>query len=99
MNSYYVYILTNKNNTVLYIGMTNEIHRRIKEHKAGALDGFSKRYKTHKLVYYEKTNDVNSAIMREKNLKGWSRKKKEELINGINPEWNDLSEDPLFITV
>ncbi len=88
---YYVYILTNQNNTVLYIGVTNDLERRINEHKNDVVDGFSNRYQTHKLVYYEQTPNVDCAINREKQLKGWSRKKKEMLINSINPNWKDLS--------
>ena len=88
---YYVYILTNKNNTVLYIGVTNNLERRIFEHKNELIEGFSKRYQTHKMVYFEQSESVDSAIKREKQLKGWSRAKKEALINRLNPEWNDLS--------
>ena len=89
---YYVYILTNKTNNVLYIGMTNDIQRRISEHKSELIDGFSKRYHTHKLVYFEKFNHPNEAIEREKQLKGYVRAKKIALINGLNPTWENLSE-------
>ena len=88
---YYVYILTNSRKTVLYIGVTNNLERRLYEHKKGFLDGFSKKYNVNNLVYYETTQDVNSAISREKQLKSWSRSKKEALINSVNPLWNDLS--------
>ena len=88
---YYVYILTNKNNTVLYVGVTNNLERRIYEHKSGMIEGFTKKYQTHKLIYFEATPNVDSAINREKQLKGWSRKKKEDLINSHNPTWKDLS--------
>lgn len=88
---YFVYILSNNYNTVLYIGVTNNLERRIYEHKNELVDGFSKRYKTHKLVYFEQTSNVEEAICREKQLKGWTRKKKEALINSINPQWQDLS--------
>ena len=93
MKEYYVYIMSNKTNSTLYIGVTNDIIRRAEEHKNGVVDGFSNKYNTHKLVYYEQTNDVDSAIAREKQLKGWIRAKKEKLINAKNPEWKDLSEE------
>lgn len=98
MHNYYVYMMANKYNGVLYIGMTNNLERRVGEHKSGLVPGFSQRYKTIKLVYYEHGNDVNTAIAREKQLKGWLRKRKNELIETMNPEWLDLSaadnEDP-----
>ena len=87
---YYVYILSNKNNTTLYIGVTNNLIRRIYEHKNNVVDGFTKRYSVHKLVYFEYTGNIESAILREKQLKNYSRAKKEQLINNENPEWNDL---------
>ena len=90
---YYVYILTNKNNTVLYIGVTNNLERRMYEHKNKLVDGFTKRYNISKLVFFESSSDVKSAIGREKQLKKWSRRKKEELINQMNPSWKDLSEN------
>ncbi len=90
---YYIYILTNKTNNVLYIGMTNDIHRRIYEHKSEMIDGFSKRYHTHKLVYFEKYVNPTEAISREKQLKGYKRFKKISLIEQMNPSWSDLSED------
>ena len=89
---YYVYILTNKTNRVLYIGMTNDISRRISEHKSEMIDGFSKRYHTHKLVYFEEYGSPTEAISREKQLKGYKRDKKIDLINKMNSDWNDLSE-------
>lgn len=89
---YFVYILSNWNHRVLYIGVTSELKRRIYEHKNGLHDGFTKRYHVHKLLYYEKFGDVYRAISREKQLKTWSREKKNELINRINPEWLDISE-------
>ena len=91
--NYYVYIVTNKRKSVLYTGVTNDLYRRILEHKEKKIKGFSKRYNTDILVYFEHSYYVNSAIMREKQLKAGSRKKKEELINSMNPEWRDLSED------
>jgi len=90
---YYVYILTNKSNNVLYIGVTNDLIRRIFEHKNKLVDGFTKKYNLAKLVYYEATNDIESAIAREKQLKNWHREWKKNLINQFNPEWKDLGED------
>jgi len=89
---YYVYILTNTRHTVLYIGVTNNLIRRLIEHKQGVGNGseFTKRYNLIKLVHYETYDDVRDAITREKQLKGGSRKKKEELILKNNPEWKDL---------
>ncbi len=90
--TYFVYIMTNENNSVLYTGMTNDLERRILEHKNGAGGDFSSKYKTTKLVYYDTTNQVEEAIMREKNIKKGSRKKKIELIEAVNPKWKDLSQ-------
>jgi len=90
---YFVYILTNKTNRVLYIGVTSNLERRIYEHKNKLVEGFSKKYNLQKLVYYEVTNDVNSAIKREKQLKNWHRQWKTNLVNQFNPEWRDLSEE------
>ena len=89
-HNYYVYILTNWNNKVLYIGVTNNLERRLYEHKNELIDGFTKRYHVHKLVYYEYTRDVNAAIAREKTLKGWTRAKKEALIETRNPGWEEI---------
>ena len=91
MKAYYVYILTNWNNEVMYIGVTNNLERRIYEHKNKLADGFTKKYNVNKLVYYEHGNDAESAMMREKQLKGWLRKKKNTLVETLNPEWCDLS--------
>lgn len=91
MNDYYVYILTNKTNTTLYIGMTNDLKRRLYEHKNKLIPGFTEEYNVNKLVYYEKTTDVKSAIQREKNIKKWNRDWKLELIKKTNPNFNDLS--------
>ena len=88
--NYYVYILTNKYNKVLYIGVTNNLIRRIYEHKEKLVEGFTKKYNLNKLVYYEIFNDVNLAISREKQLKGITRKKKVDLVNTLNRDWNDL---------
>lgn len=92
MNYYYVYILSNKSNSVVYVGVTNNLERRLYEHKNGLYDGFTKKYNVHKLVYYEYTTDIRSAIIREKQIKGWRRSKKDDLINSQNPEWKDLSQ-------
>ena len=88
---YYVYILTNKTDAVMYIGITNDLHRRIYEHKNELIDGFSKRYHLHKLVYFDTTTDSKVAIAREKQIKGWIRAKKIALIENLNPNWEDLS--------
>ena len=88
--SAYVYILTNSANTVLYIGVINNIARRMHEHKNGLIEGFSKRYKLHKLVYCETCSSITEAIHREKQLKPWRRAWKEDLINSVNPQWKDL---------
>jgi putative endonuclease len=90
MKSYYIYILTNKNNSVLYVGLTNDFVRRIWEHKSKMIEGFTKKYNIDKLVYYEKFDDTNSASAREKQLKTGSRKKKLDLINSFNKNWKDL---------
>ena len=89
--NYYVYILTNKNNTVLYTGFTRDMMRRVYEHKNHAdPNSFTSKYKINKLVYFEETNDVNAAIEREKQIKSWSRSKKTDLIFKNNPNWVDL---------
>lgn len=90
MKSYYVYFLANWNNSVLYIGVTNDIRRRLDEHIDGESDSFATKYKTFKLVYNEEYNNPQDAINREKQLKRWSRSKKNALVESINPEWNDL---------
>lgn len=88
-----VYILTNKINTVLYTGVTNNLQRRIQEHKEADDKDFAHRYRTYKLVYFECGGDIMSAINREKQIKNGSRMNKVMLINSINPEWRDLAED------
>ena len=75
-----------------YMGITNDLTRRVFEHKTGLVNGFTKKYSVNKLVYFESTNDVNAAILREKRLKKWKRQWKIELIEKSNPDWNDLSE-------
>lgn len=89
---YYVYILTNAHKTVFYTGMTNNLVRRIYEHKEKLVKGFTSRYNVNRLIYYECTNDVLAAITREKQVKDYSRKKKLALIEGMNPSWEDLYE-------
>ena len=89
---YYVYILTNKSNKVIYIGVTNDLERRMFEHKNKLAEGFTKRYNLTKLVYYEVTEDVESAIKREKQLKNWHRDWKISSVNQFNPAWEDLSQ-------
>jgi len=89
---YYVYIMTNKGNTTLYTGVTNDLMKRAYEHRGKLVDGFTKRYNITKLVYYEVFDDIANAIEREKQIKGGSRHKKLQLINGINKEWKDLYE-------
>ncbi len=88
---YYVYILANKINTVLYIGVTNNLERRVYEHKNKLIAGFTQKYNVNKLVYYETASNVKDAIAREKQLKRWRREKKDELIRSMNPSFNDLS--------
>ena len=90
---YYVYMLTNKGKTVLYTGVTNNLARRMHEHKNKLIDGFSKRYNLNILVYYEATSDIKSAILREKQIKNLVRRKKEHLINAVNPTLEDLFND------
>ena len=88
---YFVYILTNKTNKVLYTGVTNNLERRLYEHKNHLVDGFSSKYNTNKLVYYEVSESIESAIAREKQIKAYRRDKKIALINELNSEWKDLS--------
>ena len=89
---YYVYMLTNVSGNVLYTGCTNNLKRRLYEHQNKLADGFTKIYNVNKLVYYEITNDVSSAIAREKQIKGWTRARKNALIESKNPDWRDLAE-------
>jgi putative endonuclease len=90
MNQYYVYIITNQRNTVLYIGVTNDLQRRVWEHKNKIIKGFTNKYNCDKLVYFENTNDIESALNREKQLKNWQRQWKIDLTEGTNKEWLDL---------
>ena len=89
---YYVYMMTNCSKTI-YTGVTNDLPRRVYEHKNKLTRGFTKKYNVDILVYYEETNDVSAAIAREKQLKGWRRNKKVELIESVNPDWKDLSRE------
>ena len=91
MKQYYVYIMTNKSKT-LYIGVTENLERRVYEHKNKLIEGFTRKYNITKLAYHKVTNDVQSAIQREKQIKGWLWRKKIALIEAVNPEWTDLSE-------
>ena len=92
MNNYYVYILTTENNRVMYVGVTNDLRRRLYEHKHGFAEGFTRKYNIHKLVYYEHTTDAVAAITREKQIKAWRREKKDALVETMNPDWSDLGE-------
>ncbi len=89
--TYYVYLLTNWNNQVMYVGVTNDLERRIYEHRNKLVDGFTKKYIVEKLVYFETASDVLGAIEREKQIKKWRREKKNQLVIEMNPEWKDLS--------
>lgn len=90
MRQFYVYMMTNKYNNVLYVGMTSDLLRRVQEHRTGALPGFTKRYNVKKLVYYEVYGDARTAIAREKQLKAGSRRTKDALVERSNPGWKDL---------
>jgi putative endonuclease len=87
---YYVYVLATKRNGTLYVGVTSDLIKRVYEHKDNLVGGFAKKYNVHNLVYFETTEDINSAIIREKQLKKWKRAWKIELIEKNNPEWRDL---------
>ena len=89
--SYWIYVLTNKRNGTLYIGVSNSLERRIWEHKAKIIEGFSKRYGLDRLAHFEEFRDVHDAIAREKEIKGWLRTRKIALIETGNPAWSDLS--------
>ncbi|HQZ99040.1 MAG TPA: GIY-YIG nuclease family protein [Thermoflexales bacterium] len=88
--NFYVYITANWNNEVVYVGVTNNLHRRMYEHKNKLVDGFTKKYNVDKLVYFEHITDVAVAIAREKQIKSWRREKKDALINSLNPDWLDI---------
>ncbi len=87
---FFVYILTSYNGNAMYIGVTNDLIRRVYEHKSGMIEGFTKQYRVHKLVYFEQFEDVHAALEREKQLKKWSRAKKNGLVETANPEWKEI---------
>jgi putative endonuclease len=89
----YVYILASKRNGTLYTGVTSDLFKRVYEHKNNVLEGFTSKYNVHNLVYFEEIGDIRTAIEREKQIKGWNRKKKLALIESVNPEWIDLSKE------
>jgi putative endonuclease len=92
VREYYVYIMANKSRT-LYVDVTDNLERHVYEHKAKLVDGFTKRYNLNRLVYFDNTNDISTSIEREKEIKGWVRRKKVALIHTLNPAWEDLSEE------
>ena len=94
-NAYYVYILASKRNGTFYIGVTSDLIKRVHEHKSDLVDGFTKKYRVHNLVYYETVDDIDSAIAREKQLKKWNRAWKVRLVEETNPDWRDLYPDLL----
>jgi putative endonuclease len=96
MKQYYIYILTNQYHTVFYVGVTNNLIRRVYEHKNKLVKGFTAKYNINKLIYYEVFSDVRDAIYREKQIKSWSRKKKIEMVEKFNPEWKDLYEEIIW---
>ena len=91
MKNYFVYILASKRNGTLYVGVTNNLERRVAQHKMGEIPGFTKNYGLRMLVYSEETNDIRAAIEREKHMKKWNRSWKIHLIESVNPEWKDLA--------
>ena len=91
--AYHLYIMTNKKDGTLYIGVCNDLVRRTYEHRNGLVDGFTRKYRLHQLVYYESHNDPSGAILRENQMKKWNRSWKIELIEKTNPEWKDLYSD------
>ena len=93
--NFWVYIVTNDNDSVLYTGMTNNLLRRLAEHRGGAVLGFTAQYRCYKLIYYEHCTDALDAITREKQIKNWSRTKKVKLFDTLNPSWSDLADDIL----
>ncbi|WP_303925617.1 GIY-YIG nuclease family protein [Draconibacterium sediminis] len=90
-HNYFVYIVTNKNKSVLYTGVTNDLERRVYEHENGLIPGFTKKYNCHFLIYYEHFQNIDDAIGREKEIKKWRREKKENLISEMNPNWKFLN--------
>jgi putative endonuclease len=96
MKNYFVYIIANWNNKVVYVGVTNDLHRRVFEHSNKLVPGFTARYNVTKLVYFEETVDVHEAIAREKQIKKWRREKKNALVERLNPDWSDLGKEMFF---
>lgn len=96
MKESHIYFMANKNNTVIYIGVTSDLVKRVYQHKTKAIKGFTSKYNCDKLVYFEEFNDINQAITREKQLKSGNRKRKEQLIKSMNRDWKDLSDGWLF---
>jgi putative endonuclease len=92
-NRYFVYLMTNWNDRVMYVGVTNDLTRRLYEHKNKLVSGFTEKYNVNKLVYFEETDDVNSALAREKEIKKWRREKKNALVVRVNSAWKDLAEE------
>ena len=90
MKAYYVYLMASKKNGTLYTGVTNDLRRRVWQHKNDIQEGFTKKYGVHRLVWYEETTDIKEAIQREKQMKKWRRQWKIDLINKENPDWDDL---------
>ena len=95
LHNYFIYILTNKNKTVLYVGVTNDLVMRLHQHVKGLTRGFTHKYNCYFLVCYERYDHINDAIAREKEIKGWRREKKEQLITSFNPEWRFLNDEVL----
>jgi putative endonuclease len=93
MKTFYVYMMTNRSRVVLYTGVTKSLERRTWHHRSGNPKSFTKTYKVDRLVYYERFNDARSAIQREKEIKGWRREKKNELVRALNPKWKDLGQE------
>ena len=91
--SYYVYLMTNWNNKVVYVGVTSDLMRRVYEHKNKLIKGFTEKYNINKLIYFEETQDIYTALNREKEIKRWRRGKKNQLVEQANPQWKDLSEE------
>lgn len=96
MEKSYIYFITNKNNSTIYVGVTSDLIKRVYQHKTKVFQGFTSKYNCDKLVYFEEFSDINQAISREKRIKAGNRKRKEKLIETMNPEWEDLSEGWLF---
>ena len=92
-HSYFVYLMTTQNNRGMYVGVTNNLERRVWEYQNGVIEGFTKKYNVKKLVYFEETTDVHAALAREIEIKKWRRSKKNSLVIAVNPKWNDLRQN------